>query len=146
MARIPRTTSGSNDHYVSHDGRVVSGRLEPPLNDLLERQAALQDRIKTQLLEEGMLKGTGFIVIDPADPRFSGDEHEDMEEAKLVGSNLAYQSRAGYIIVYAPIAVMRPKRETADTIPSKLLQQIGTRELGAGDAAAQKTAGSSTAE
>ena len=76
-----------------------------------------------------MLKGTGFIVINPAAPRFDGEEIADLEEARNHANNVAYQN--GVAIIYAPITVMRPKREVAESAPSKLLQQLNLEQKGA---------------
>lgn len=100
---------------------VINELEDPELAAKLEailaaRKQTLQDR------NLPMLKGKGFIVIDPKNPRFTGEEHEDFEAAKDEGSNIAYQS--GVAIVYAPVLVMKPKRETAQSQPSDLLKQL----------------------
>lgn len=77
-----------------------------------------------------MLKGTGFIVVSPNSPRFDGEEHATIEAAQEAASELAYQQ--GRAIIYAPVAVIKPRRETTITQPSELLKQIGAAALPAG--------------
>lgn len=118
------------DGYYDHaKGRVVWGRLEPSLESNIAQRDALETKIENQLREVGMLKGTGFVVIDPQSPTFAGDEIENLEDAQNAATNVAYTTKAGYAIVYAPIAVIRPKREAAIATPSKLMQQVQQSKL-----------------
>lgn len=120
---------GKNDHFVRPDGSLRHGDLGM---EVLERQREiLAAQIQTVIDEaRPMLKGTGFIVVTPSNPRFDGQEHATIEEAQESASELAYQ--AGKAIIYAPIAVVKPKRETAITQPSELLKQAGFSALPAG--------------
>lgn len=120
---------GKNDYAVRDDGSIRQGDLG--LEALQRAQELLAARIQTVKDEaRPMLKGTGFIVVTPSNPRFDGQEHATIEEAQENASELAYQ--AGKAIIYAPIAVVKPKRETAITQPSELLKQAGLAVLPAG--------------
>lgn len=137
MSHLPQATElvgllmGANDYFVRPDGSLRRGDLGL---EVLEREqeilAAKVQRIKDEALP--MLKGEGFIVVSPKNPRFDGVEHKTPEEAQEAASELAYQD--GRAIIYAPISVVKPKRETAITQPSALLSQIGLTapSLGAG--------------
>lgn len=86
----------------------------------------IADHLETLKVKElPMLKGKGFIVVDPSNPRFAGEEYENFDEAKDVASNASYASGAGMAIIYAPVLVLKPKRETAQSQPSELLKQLG---------------------
>lgn len=115
---------GRNDHHVDHHGRFRA-ELEPDVEEMLDHRDMLMEKINDQLRRTGMLKGTGFIVIDPAEPRIPAEEIANKDDAEIAGSNIAYQSRAGYSIIYAPIAVMRPQRPVATSQPSELLKSAG---------------------
>lgn len=78
-----------------------------------------------------MLKGTGFIVVTPSNPRFDGQEFDKLEEAQEQANEAAHQT--GKAIIYAPALIVKPRREMAITQPSELLKQIGTAALPAGE-------------
>lgn len=115
-----------NDYHFDYKGKLRSGSLEPDLPEMLEHRESLDAKIYKKLLEaQPMLRGTGFIVIDPAQPVFSGEEHKELETAIAEAGNLSYQSRAGVAIVYAPIQILRPSRPVANAQPSDIMKQIG---------------------
>lgn len=120
---------GKNDYFVRPDGSLRHGDLGL---EVLERQREmLAAQIQTVIDEvRPMLKGTGFIVISPKNPRFDGQEHEKVEDAQESANELAYQD--GKAIIYAPMAIVKPRRETAITQPSELLKQAGFTALPAG--------------
>lgn len=112
---------GRNDHHVRFDGKI--GReLEPEYEELLDHRDSLDGKINAKLMEMPMLKGKGFIVVAPAQPRFDGEEYEQIEDAQERASEVAYQQ--GSAIIYAPIGVVKPKRDTLTAVPSALLKQI----------------------
>jgi hypothetical protein len=126
---------GRNDYHVTADGRLAPGlattsELHGVVTELADLEAAealhatLQAQIQTLKDKDlPMLKGKGFIVIDPKNPRFTGEEYETVELAAEEGTNVAYQS--GIAIVYAPVRIMKPRRETVSSEPSELLKQLG---------------------
>lgn len=110
-----------NDRHVAHDG-TLRKELEAGYEEMLEHRDILDARIQTQLQEMPMLKGKGFIVVAPAQPRFDGEEYEQIEDAQERASEVAYLH--GSAIIYAPIGAVKPKRETLTAVPSQLLKQI----------------------
>lgn len=116
---------GRNDRHLSHDGKIRP-ELEPGYEELLAHRDSLDAKIVTKLMEMPMLTGKGFIVIDPNQPRFDGQEFEKVEDAEERASGVAYQG--GKAIIYAPIGVVKPKRDTLTAVPSDLLKQISARD------------------
>lgn len=127
MAPQPRKTFYSdNDMTMTADGRLVRGTLSIEKEKLEEQRDRLAAEIEEIAFKElPMLEGKGFIVIDPKNPRFTGVEYGDMTKAEEEAQDVAYSS--GRAIIYAPISVIRPKREVAVSQPSELLKQLGTR-------------------
>lgn len=127
---------GRNDYHVDENGAFRPGlankyEIKGVLSELEDANEAgdiaqaLAQRLQTLKDKElPMLTGKGFIVVDPKNPRFAGEEFKTVEEAQAEGSNIAYQS--GVAIVYAPVAVLRPKRDLAISTPSDLLKQLST--------------------
>lgn len=112
---------------------MVEG-LEASVDELQEQARLINQKINDTIIRgTKMLKGNGFIVIVPSAPRLDlVEEHPLKEDAEAEASDKAYQH--GTAIIYAPIAVIRPKRETVTSTPSKLLQQMtAQRQVGAGD-------------
>lgn len=122
--KLRRGSLGTPDHELAAVARRVIREMESAehAENVLE---TVKDHVETlQTKELPMLKGKGFIVVDPANPRFAGEEFEDITDAQDAANNVAYTSQAGYALVYAPIATVRPKREVAISQPSALLKQL----------------------
>lgn len=128
------------DYNTRHwDGqRFVEG---PAISDLEEQIGKATAKILTLNMRKvkKMLKGNGFIVIVPSQPRLDVEEHQNKEDAENEAAQAAHVH--GMAIIYVPLAVVRPKRETVSSEPSKLLQQINSqRQVGSGttDGSAEK--------
>lgn len=121
--RIP----DSGLHWDPIRGRMVAG-LEQSVEELEAQEKLLHDKINSTLLknqERKMLKGTGFITVVPSQPRLDVEEHATLQDAQNEASDKAYQF--GTAIIYAPIEVVRPKRDTVSSQPSKLMEQVMDR-------------------
>src|SRR4051812_425773 len=95
---------GANDYHVKADGSLGKGltntnELAGVVDELddIEHTAALAEKIAAHLQtlrdkELPMLKGTGFIVIDPSNPRFDGEEITELDDARNHANNVAYKN------------------------------------------------------
>lgn len=123
----------SNDYHIDPLGRMVRGSLtmtEQEIHSLRDELGEVIEDIRIKELP--MLKGEGFIVIDPKNPRFSGMEHATTEAAQEEANDVAYGS--GKAIIYAPIGIVKPKRDVVVATPTELLKQVmGVNALPAGE-------------
>ena len=142
--RFGRAVVDNGLHWDPIRGRMVEG-LEQSREELEAQEQILHAKINATLTRDRNmppLKGSGFIVIVPSQPRdlVNVEEHEKVEDAEAEASDKAYQF--GTAIIYAPIAVIRPKRDTVTSVPSKLMQQLEARKgLAAGGEVKEKKEG-----
>lgn len=73
------------------------------------------------------LQGTGFVILAADDASCNFAEIEDLEEAKgYAGMRAAKGGQV--IIIYAPIAIVRPKFDTEVTVTAtatRIMRQLG---------------------
>jgi hypothetical protein len=125
---------GQNDYHVRADGSIGKGlattrELEGVVQEItsLDEARKLYEAIEAQVQTIHdrtlpMLKGKGFIVVDPKNTRSNYEEFEQLTDAQQEASDIAYAS--GTAIIYAPIEVVKPQRPTASSQPSELLKQL----------------------
>jgi hypothetical protein len=115
--------SANDMRFDFASGRIVRGALNMNVDEMQALRDKLAADIQTEQDKElPMLTGAGFLVIDPKNPRFTGQEYATKEAAEEEANDVAYAS--GRAIIYVPIAVVRPKREIVTSQPSELLKQI----------------------
>jgi len=127
MARRPN----ENNLHIRFDGKLVEG-LEPGVEELMAHRDKIEQQIYETLIAEArqhMLRGKGFVVIDPANPVWNGEEltEEDLQQAIDAAGHVAYNSRAGYAIVYAPVQIVRPQRPVVTTEPTALMKKLSNK-------------------
>lgn len=120
-----------NDFHIRFDGKLVEG-LDPGVEELMAHRDQIEQQIHESLLAEArthMLRGKGFVIIDPANPVWNGEEltDEDLQEAIDAASHVAHTSRAGFAIVYAPVQIVRPQRPIVTSEPTGLMKKLAKK-------------------